>query len=237
MPKLILFVAIVLLLFWWWRSFSQRDGAEKRSFALTSAAYLVAAIAIAAALTGRMHWIGAALAALLAGGKTLLAIGLRSAPIIGLLSRIRPLRPSFSTSRVRVTFDLGNSTLSGTLLEAAGELAGLDVKALTDEQYQELWQSWQSSDRQSALLLRACRLGAAQFGREQDTQAPSSSALSAEQAAQILGLTVGAPRKQIIAAHRRLMQRLHPDRGGSDYLAAQINEAKEILLALCDDAS
>ena len=82
MPKLILFVAIVLLLFWWWRSFSQRDGAEKRSFALTSAAYLVAAIAIAAALTGRMHWIGAALAALLAGGKTLLAIGLRSCIVI-----------------------------------------------------------------------------------------------------------------------------------------------------------
>jgi hypothetical protein len=55
-------------------------------------------------------------------------------------------------------------------------------------------------------------------------------AMSRQQAIEVLGLKAEFTEEEVIQAHRRMMQKIHPDRGGSDYLAAQINQAKETLL-------
>jgi hypothetical protein len=59
---------------------------------------------------------------------------------------------------------------------------------------------------------------------------PSRSAMSREEAFAVLGLAPGASAEEIRAAHKRLMQRAHPDHGGSDWLAARINQARDVLL-------
>lgn len=56
------------------------------------------------------------------------------------------------------------------------------------------------------------------------------SGMSEREACNILNVAPNCSREDVVMAHRRLIQKLHPDRGGSDYLAAKINEAKSVLI-------
>lgn len=71
----------------------------------------------------------------------------------------------------------------------------------------------------------------AHFHQHQESSRPTGpDTLSRAEALDILGLTGNPTRDEIVAAHRKLMQKLHPDRGGSTFLAQQLNTAKDILL-------
>jgi hypothetical protein len=74
--------------------------------------------------------------------------------------------------------------------------------------------------------------GGEEAGDDQSRELPRGrrSGMSRAEALEVLGLQEGASEDQIRAAHRRLIMRSHPDQGGSDYLAAKINEAKDVLL-------
>ena len=64
-----------------------------------------------------------------------------------------------------------------------------------------------------------------------DSLSSNNQAMNKQQAAEILGIDVDASVEDVRSAHKRLMQKMHPDRGGSDALAKQINLAKDVLLS------
>ncbi len=61
--------------------------------------------------------------------------------------------------------------------------------------------------------------------------APQNQTMSRQDAADLLGVDVNASADEVRLAHKKLMQKIHPDRGGSDALAKQVNQAKDILIA------
>jgi DnaJ-domain-containing protein 1 len=125
--------------------------------------------------------------------------------------------------------------INGEVLE--GQFKGRTLKQLSLEELLQLLRECQD-DEESVALLQAYldrvyadtwRQQAGAQGQQQTSS--GSGKMSPEEALQILGLSPGASEEEIIEAHRRLMQKLHPDRGGSAYLAAKINLAKETLLS------
>ncbi len=67
-------------------------------------------------------------------------------------------------------------------------------------------------------------------GPSQQAPSANSGSMDKNQAYEILGLKPGCTKEEILQAHKRMMQKMHPDRGGSDFMAAQINKAKDTLL-------
>ena len=66
--------------------------------------------------------------------------------------------------------------------------------------------------------------------QQQQRTARNDGSMSRDEALKVLGLNPDASKEEILAAHKRMMQKVHPDRGGSDHLASQINKAKDTLL-------
>lgn len=134
---------------------------------------------------------------------------------------------------LRMHLDHTTGEIAGEVL--AGRHAGWQLRELDREQLQDLYAECVRGDRESATLLRAYLERVYGEAWEADPHggqgsAPSGGKMTRDEAYEVLGLDRGASRDDIVGAHRRLMQRLHPDRGGSDYLAAKINQAKDILL-------
>ena len=72
--------------------------------------------------------------------------------------------------------------------------------------------------------------GATRTGGSRQPPSGPRVAMSRAEALKVLGLEEGATDEQVRAAHKRLMLQIHPDKGGTSYLAAKINEAKDVLL-------
>jgi hypothetical protein len=134
-----------------------------------------------------------------------------------------------------MSLDHDTGEMHGEVLE--GAFAGKQLHELDLDDLVKLFRECRGTDEESANLVQAYldrihgegwheKVGA----RTDQRSSAGGAAMTREEAFHVLGLEAGASRQEIIAMHRRLMQKLHPDRGGSDYLAAKINQAKDILL-------
>lgn len=148
----------------------------------------------------------------------------------------RTQKTAGQTSRVRSAFlemelDHDSGAMRGRIVAGShqgADLEALDVKTLAglldemDEESRALLVAY--LDRRDAGWSEYAQAHAA-AGRA----APGSGKMTEQEAYQILGVEPGASADAITHAHRTLMKKLHPDQGGSNYLAARVNEAKEIL--------
>ncbi|WP_323794722.1 hypothetical protein [Nisaea sp.] len=163
------------------------------------------------------------------------AVKMARGPAAGQSSAVR-------TETLAVSLDHDSGAMDGEVLR--GRFAGMQLSALTFDDVLELLADCARNDPKSVAVLESYlaaahgpdwqeRAGEA-AGANNDTRSrrasPGSGVMSREQALEVLGLEEGADKAAIREAHRRLMMVNHPDRGGSDYLAAQINEAKDVLL-------
>ena len=146
-----------------------------------------------------------------------------------------------ATEYLRMTLDHDTGTMTGTVLR--GPFTGLRIEEMGAGDLLALLRECRAQDEEGARLLEAYldRLhpdwrdemaGGGAWAGAQDGRAarPAGGEMTVEEAYAILGLAPGATADEIKDAHHRLMVKLHPDHGGSDYLATQINRARDVLL-------
>ena len=147
-----------------------------------------------------------------------------------------PHESRVATRGVRLTIDQLSGHISGELLDGVHQGQSLD--AVSTEDLMEVLARLNQLDIASAEALevylereRGQRVKRSAAPRPAvDAKVSPAVRMVPEEARAVLGLAADAGQEEVFAAHRRLMLRLHPDRGGSDYLAAKINEAKDVLL-------
>jgi hypothetical protein len=143
------------------------------------------------------------------------------------------------TDKLDMTLDHDSGQMDGTCL--TGRFSGRALSSLNDAEVMEVLHIFRAEGAQEAALVEAYLDWRLPGWRDREDEARAKSGgpgrgrgarggMSAEEAYAVLGIGPGASDEDIRQAHRRLMMKMHPDQGGSTYLAARINEAKEVLL-------
>jgi hypothetical protein len=146
-------------------------------------------------------------------------------------------RSEVRTDALEMALDHDSGDMEGRILK--GQFTGRTLSSLSDGDLLVLLEELRGFDEQGTVLIEAYLDRRAQGWREGPEDAARAEArqpqsargrMTREEAYEVLGLAKGANEDEIRAAHRKLMMKLHPDQGGSTYLAARINEAKDVLL-------
>jgi hypothetical protein len=243
--RLLILVLLGLALLWFLHWFRRTPPQTVARVLRRGALWGAIGVLVVMAVTGRLNPVFAALAAavpLVVRGLNLL----RMLPAIQQLARMLGLTTaagaaagatgktsSIRTRFLEMTLDHDSGDMDGRVLD--GPHGGRLLSSLELRELLDLHQHYRREDGQSAALLEAyldrTRGEEWREASPADGEPPGGAApMNRDEALAILGLDAAAGEDAVRDAHRRLIQRLHPDRGGSDYLAAKINEAKRILL-------
>ena len=231
MVALILGVVVLILLLFATKSFSSADPKQVARALRYIAGGVTLLFAVFLLVRGQ---IGPAISVGLLGLGVLGYVSLWPASFSG-----RTQKSAGQTSRVVTAFlemelDHDSSAMRGRVLN--GQHQGV---ALDDLGVETLIGLLNEIDEDSRRLLAAYLDRRQPSWREQapgdgaeasQSRTPRNGKMTEEEAYQILGLQPGATAEEIARAHRSLMKKLHPDQGGSTYLAARINEAKEVVM-------
>jgi len=145
-------------------------------------------------------------------------------------------KSGIETGYLSVSLDHDSGTVDGRV--KAGQFKERRLADLSAAELMELLDELRRSDSEGVAVLEAYldRLHAGWRGSDGAAEEPkpagpsSPGTMSREEAFDILGLPPGASVADIREAHHRLMMKVHPDHGGSSYLAARLNEARDRLL-------
>lgn len=230
MIKILPLILAALAFFVLLQYYRQLPKERKRPFAIKAAVYAVIAILIIAVLTGRIHWLGAVAAGVLGVLKFGLGTLLRFGPVLRVLGKNKSMRnPVFTTAHIKVEFHLNDGSFSGEII--SGTFAGKAIQELSEDEINTLLNEYKNSNKRShyLLLIASKRVSDTRF--DETSANASSNDMQIEEARMTLGLDTHFDIEAVEKAHKRLIQKLHPDRGGNDYLAARVNQARDTLLA------
>jgi len=225
-----LFLALLVLVgvMWFMSWYGKASPAQRNKSLKTGLLYAVAGALLLLVVTGRIPVIFAALSAAVPILHRLLAYR----GLIGTIGRFagEKLGPTrFTTLWLIVEYDMAHRSLDGSITR--GQFEGRKLSQLSGSNLQALLEEVKD-DFQSRAAVNAFIMARNGQRNQQNTPPPPSTGgkMTASQAYEILDIQTDATDEEVKQAHKRLMQKLHPDRGGSSYLASQINAAKDTLL-------
>ncbi|SFM95787.1 molecular chaperone DnaJ [Marinobacter pelagius] len=235
MPLTLLVIVLSVVAWLWLRN---QPASQRKPAILKLALIAGIGIVVLLAVTGRLHFVFAALAFLYPLLRRVLPSLLSGAANGGAEGKSGN-QSRVSSDILEMSLDHDSGTMSGKILK--GPMAGRELADLSESEFLELLRYCRAQDEDSARLLETYldrRFGdswradddASNDDGESREHGNAGGPLTEREALDILGLEPGASREEVIRAHRRMMQKVHPDHGGSNYLAARINEAKECLL-------
>jgi len=217
---------------------------RKKAVAIATVVALIA-ILILLTITGKLYVLAALGTGLLIFAKRLFPL-LRYFPFLkGLYQNAKATQNSGSSQHSTVETSLLKMTLDHESGNLDGELLATNSKGkyLSELSLSELISLYDLADKKypDSIEVLAAYLDrnydsdwreAANAGNDSgESEQNDSGEMTESEAYAVLGLDNNATEEEVLAAHRKLMLKLHPDRGGSNYLAAKINQAKDLLVS------